>query len=104
MAESIPHLRDLCFSRNSYRLPAEFAVGFVRLHAENWRIAEAHWEKIVQRVLRTDAVEPGASGKRAMHQAVAGAAILLNRTDLRERCPLCKVPYLAKEGEPHAAR
>jgi hypothetical protein len=91
MAEVIPRLRDLCFRRNSYQVPNGFAGDFVKLHAYDWRAAQVHWERIVERVLCTDAVEADATGWRAMHQAVAGAAILLERTDLRDRCPLCTV-------------
>jgi hypothetical protein len=89
MAELIPHLRDLCFSKNGHRVPDGFAGGFVKLHAEDWRRAQAHWEQIVEQVLNTDAVDPEADGRRAMHQAVKAAADLLDSTDLKRRCPMC---------------
>lgn len=99
----IPHLRDLCFGRNRYRVPDGFAFGFVRLHKDDWQVAQRHWERIVQRVLRTDAVEPGATGQRALDQAVPAAAILLNRTDLRTQCPLCKPQFIPDGGERRVA-
>ncbi|MFU8875516.1 DUF6313 family protein [Micromonospora sp. SL4-19] len=89
MGELIPHLRDLCFSRNGHQVPEGFAHAFVKLHGEDWRAAQRHWEQIVELVLDTDAVDPESSGARAIRQAVTAAALLLDRTDLRNRCPLC---------------
>ena len=89
MDELIPHLRDLCFTKNGYDVPVDFAAGFVTLHVEDWRTAQAHWEKIVDLVLGTDAVDRRASGRDAIHQAVRATVILLTRSGLRRRCPFC---------------
>ena len=99
----IPHLQDLCFRRNSFEVPDGFAQSFVKLHAEDWRTAQAHWEKIVELVLDTDAVERSVSGNRAVHQAVRAAAILLSRTDLCHKCPICRLPS-GPQGSGYATR
>jgi hypothetical protein len=90
MPELIPLLRDLCFRRNGYSVPGGFARSFVDLHAEDWQLAQSHWERIVARVLNTDAVSRTAQGGEALRQAVAASAVLLYGSELRHRCPLCK--------------
>lgn len=87
--ELIPHLRDLCFGKNAYGVAPDFPLRFVKLHGEDWRVAQDHWEQIVERVLDTDAVEAHASGKEAIRQAVTATVALLDQTELRRRCPLC---------------
>ncbi len=86
--ELIPLLSDLCFSQNAYQVDGSFVALFVRLHADNWTIAQEHWERIIERVLGTDAVEPEASGKDAMRQAVRATVTQLMLAKF-DRCPLC---------------
>ena len=68
---------------------ADFAAAFLALHAGDDAAAQNHWERIVERVLNTDAVDPRATGRKAMRQAVRATVILLERSDLRGRCPVC---------------
>lgn len=89
MNELIPPLRDLCFARNGYAVPAEFAVSYVRLHDDKWTEAEEHWERLVTQLLDSTAVRPRASPREAMRQAVTAAKVLLYETPLRDRCPYC---------------
>jgi lysophospholipase L1-like esterase len=89
MITTIPRLSDLIYTRNPYGIAGAIAVRFVKLHEEDWQLAQAHWNEIVARVLNTDAVHPNASGATAMYQAVTATARLLDRTDLRDRCPRC---------------
>jgi hypothetical protein len=90
MADAIiPRLEYLCFSKNSFNIKSGFVERFVKQHNEDWGNAEKHWENIVALVLNTDAVDVNASRRRAMQQAVAATVVLLERTDLRERCPVC---------------
>jgi Family of unknown function (DUF6313) len=97
MSELIPRLDSLCYRNGFSRIPASFAVTYVKLHDEDWRAAQNHWERVVARVLDTDVVDPEADGKAAMSQAVGAAAILLDRIATRHgRCPLCvRSPVLA---------
>lgn len=85
----IPRLSDLSFTRNRFCIAEGFAVSFVKLHGEDWLVAERHWVRIVSMVLETDAIAPTASGDEAMYQAVQASVALLDRTDLRDHCPLC---------------
>ena len=85
----IPRLSDLCFTRNRFSVTDGFAVSFIKLHGEDWLLAERHWIRIVSRVLETDAIAPNATGDEALYQAVHASVALLDRTDLRDRCPLC---------------
>jgi hypothetical protein len=89
MSHLIPLLKDLCFVRNGYAVPADFGVYFVKLHDENWSVAQEHWERIVEMVLATDAIHRHLSSRRAMRRAVNVAGVLLSETPLRNRCPLC---------------
>jgi hypothetical protein len=90
VTELIPLLRDLCFRKNKFPgVPEGFARSFISVHAEDWRIAQDHWERIVERVLDTDAVAPEADGEEAVRQAVAAAAELLARLAEGGRCPAC---------------
>jgi hypothetical protein len=89
LTELIPRLSDLCFTHATFDVSNSFVVNFVKLHNGDWRPAQAHWERIVEKVLETDAVERTASGQRAMKQAVAATVELLERTELRSQCPLC---------------
>jgi len=73
-------------------VPAQFVDDFLQVHGHDWDRAQAHWERIVERVLDTDAVAPHATGRRAMQQAVRASVVLLARSDLRGRCPVCTRP------------
>jgi hypothetical protein len=54
-----------------------------------WRAAQDHWEKVVNKVLDTDAIDPGANSDLAMTQAVNVAAELLNPFVQQGYCPQC---------------
>ncbi|WP_328472972.1 DUF6313 family protein [Actinoplanes sp. NBC_00393] len=73
----------------NFNVPNDFVERFVKLHDEEWKTAEEHWEILVSKVLNTDAVDANATRRRAIYQAVAATVTLLERTDLRERCPEC---------------
>lgn len=90
MADLIPRLSDLCFIQNSFNIQHSFAMSFVKLHGDNWRQAEEHWERIVEKVLETDAVERNSSGREAIRQGVEASVHLLEGTELRSCCPLCR--------------
>ena len=88
MTELIPHLKELRESA-SFSVPGGFVQRYVQLHGNDWRAAQSHWELVVERVLDTDAVDPGANGSRAIRQAVAASCVLLEPMAARDRCPLC---------------
>ena len=85
MVEPIPLLRDALNAQRAYDFPVDFAMYFVKLHNDDWRMAQDHWERIVELVLDTDAVSPDATGDRAIRQAVRAAIVLLRGLG---RCPL----------------
>jgi hypothetical protein len=93
----IPHLRDLCYRQNGYGSDPAFAEAFVKAHDNDWREAQDHWERIVEKVLNTDAVDVMASGREAIAQAVTFAAIVLGTTDLKSVCPLCPSAVLESQ-------
>ena len=97
----IPHLRELCYQRNEYEVDPEFVEKFVNLHLGDWRLAQSHWEVIVGMVLNTDAVRPDASGDEAIFQAISATEVLLTRTRLRKRCPVCP-SATARQHSAHA--
>jgi hypothetical protein len=90
MTDLIPHLKELRDS-NGFDISDGFVDRFVELHGNDWRAAQAHWEAVVERVLDTDAVEPSATGRRAIRQAVMASHILLQPMAARNRCPLCAI-------------
>lgn len=79
----------------------DFVRAFVALHDDDWRRAQAHWERVVERVLDTDAVDPRARGRVAIRQAVAATVLLLGRPDLTGRCPVCPPRVPQARGESH---
>jgi hypothetical protein len=90
MSSLIPLLSQV--AETATLLPVDFVDAFVALHGHDWDRAQSHWERIVERVLDTDAVEAHATGGKAMRQAVRATVILLARSDLRGRCPMCTRP------------
>lgn len=99
MNDLIPHLRDLCFTRSGFDVPADFAETYIKLHNGDWEEAQEHWEYIVMRALNTDAVDQRASGLRAMRQAVRAASALIHNSPLQERCPRCPAAEGERRGE-----
>ena len=89
MSELIPRLIGPAPGHGEGGASADFAAAFLALHAGDDAAAQNHWERIVERVLNTDAVDPRATGRKAMRQAVRATVILLERSDLRGRCPVC---------------
>jgi hypothetical protein len=85
----MPRLNDLFKFNNRFNVDCSFVARFLKQHNDDWAAAEKHWEIIVSKVLNTDAVEPSASSRRAIHQAVVATVMLLDGTDLRDRCPVC---------------
>jgi hypothetical protein len=92
MANQIPLLRDLIFGQIGYDVAAGFARQFLALHDDNWRSAEAHWERAVARALNSNAVGRKARGSRALRKAVQATSSHLNSPLMRERCPFCQNP------------
>jgi hypothetical protein len=73
----------------SLGLPTGFVEHWHTAHAGNWNQAEEHWERLVERTLKTDAIDKYASPERAVHQAVAATVILLSHSSVRYQCLLC---------------
>lgn len=103
MSDLIPLLGDLCFARNGFHVQPGFVETFVKLHQssagahEGWRLAQDHWERIVDRALRTNVVSPTATGSDAVMQAVTGVMTVLEPLADRGRCSLCRRPDLLPE-------
>lgn len=90
MTELIPRLRRLAESNDGFDVSEKFVYQFVAVHADDWRIAQSHWELVVARVLDTDAVPREATGRQAMCQAVAASYRLLEQFMSKGVCPLCQ--------------
>src|SRR5689334_18346766 len=94
MSDLIPLLGDLCFARNGFNVTPGFLEAFVRLHQseagahEGWRLAQDHWERVVEHAQRTNVVSPTATGADAVMQAVTGVIVVLEPLAIRSRCPL----------------
>ena len=89
-AVTIPPLKDLLYEQCGFTVPASFTTDFVALHGDDWIPAERDWERTVALVLETDAVDAGATGGRAIKQAVEAAAAFLHDDDFWPWCPICK--------------
>ena len=85
----IPRLEELRNPGNRFNVNGGFVERFVMQHGDDWGTAEKHWEMVVSKVLNTDAVDAGASPRRAIYQAVIASVVLLDGSALRERCPIC---------------
>lgn len=107
MPKLIPHLKDL-HSIGEFTVPATFVEMYVNLHHESgqggapWRTAQQHWERVVERVLLTDAVAPDADGDVAIDQAVTAAVTLLHDLAEKGSCPMC--PPTPPAGRQHVHR
>lgn len=98
MSELIPRLIGPASADGQGWVSAEFAAAFLALHGGDEAATQNHWERIVERVLNTDAVAPRATGRKAMRQAVRATALLLERSDLRGRCPVCAMAARGTDG------
>jgi UDPglucose--hexose-1-phosphate uridylyltransferase len=58
MTDLIPLLARTSTSNGGNQVPSDFVTAFVSLHDHDWNRAQEHWERIVERVLDTDAVDP----------------------------------------------
>jgi Family of unknown function (DUF6313) len=85
----MPRLEELGNPTNRFNVSGSFVERFVKQHSDDWGTAEKHWEIVVSRVLNTDAVDAGASPRRAIYQAVVATVTLLDASALRDRCPVC---------------
>jgi len=90
MGDLIPHLQEIRENPNGYDIPEGFVSTFLKVHGEDWRTAQSHWEVVVEKVLDTDAVDPRATGAKAMRQAVRASYRLLDSMTARSRCPICR--------------
>ncbi|WP_425415306.1 DUF6313 family protein [Pseudonocardia acaciae] len=87
MGKWIPLLSDFCY-QNEFGIEGSFTIAFVRQHHNDWGTAQDHWERIVSRVLDTEAIPTGASGTEAMFHAVRASTVIIDR-DHKGRCPHC---------------
>ncbi|MFI0794954.1 DUF6313 family protein [Micromonospora rubida] len=92
MPDLIPRLQDLVFTKGDIAVREGFAASFVKLHGDDWRQAQDHWERIVAQVLDSTAVDKNASGSEAIRQAVLGTVAVLDQPPMRDRCPICVSP------------
>jgi hypothetical protein len=96
---AIPPLKDLLYEYCGYLVPAGFTPDFVRLHDQNWALADRDWERIVALVLDTDAVDRRATGGQAIKQAVEAAAAFLVDDEVWPWCPICKKATASERTE-----
>ena len=84
----LPHLAEFNFA-NGYGVDRNFLAVFVELHDGRWAVASDHWERSVEYLLDTDAVDPQATPGEAMHQAVVHAVDSVFRR-AKPQCPWCR--------------
>ena len=85
----IPLLGELCRPDNRFTFNPHAGRQFIEVHGRDWRLAQSHLEVIVQDVLTSNAVNPGAYADEVIFEAVTTVSSLLLNTPLGERCPLC---------------
>lgn len=83
----IPRLDRLQYSRHGFEIPHYFAIRFVLRHDGSWKIAQDHWEIIVEKFLKTEESNRNRGPKQAMWEAVLEAAYVLD--GMSGRCPEC---------------
>ncbi|TCO59567.1 DUF6313 family protein [Actinocrispum wychmicini] len=83
----IPRLDRLQYSRHGFEIPHYFAIRFVLRHDGSWKIAQDHWEIIVEKFLTAREADRTRGSKQAMWEAVLEAAYVLD--GMSGRCPRC---------------
>jgi Family of unknown function (DUF6313) len=82
----IPLLDRLQYSRHGFEVPHYFGIRFVLRHHGGWKLAQDHWEIIVERFLTAEA-ERGKGPRQVMWEAVLEASYVLD--GMSGRCPEC---------------
>ena len=75
-----------------WAVPADFAQRWVATHGGDEKLAQDHWERRVEDIGETDAVEKHLTDARATRQAVTAAVILLKHPKVKYACWLCPQP------------
>ncbi|WP_236795083.1 DUF6313 family protein [Amycolatopsis sp. GM8] len=83
----IPLLDRLQYSRHGFEIPHYFAIRFVLRHNGDWKLAQDHWEMIVEKFLLAGESERGKGPRQAMWEAVLEASYVLD--EMSGRCPEC---------------
>ena len=84
---TIPLLDRLQYGRHGFEVPPYFAIRFVLRHNGTWKIAQDHWEIIVEKFLNVDDADQSMGPRQAMWKAVLEAAYVLD--GMSGRCPEC---------------
>ena len=82
----IPLLDRLQYGRHGFEVPQLFGIRFALRHDSNWKIAQDHWERVVEKFLHAEA-ERGKGPKQVMWEAVLEASYVLD--GMSGRCPVC---------------
>lgn len=83
---AIPLLDRLQYGKHGFEVPNYFGIRFALRHKGNWKIAQDHWEIIVERFLNADG-DRGRGPKQVMWEAVLEASYVLD--GMSDRCPEC---------------
>ncbi|MEV4316735.1 DUF6313 family protein [Actinocrispum sp. NPDC049592] len=83
----IPLLDRLQYGRHGFEIPHYFAIRFVMRHDGDWKLAQDHWEIIVERFLNVGEADRGRGPRQVMWEAVLEASYVLD--GMSGRCPLC---------------
>jgi hypothetical protein len=82
----IPLLDRLQYGRHSFEVPHYFGIRFALRHRGDWKIAQDHWEVVVEKFLNAEGIR-GKGPKQVMWEAVLDASYVLD--GMSGRCPEC---------------
>lgn len=82
----IPLLDRLQYGSHGFEVPNYFGIRFALRHGGNWKIAQDHWEIIVEKFLTAEG-ERGKGPRQVMWEAVLEASYVLD--GMPDRCPEC---------------
>ncbi|RZS34397.1 hypothetical protein EV193_109188 [Herbihabitans rhizosphaerae] len=83
----IPRLNWLQYYRHDHDIPDYFALRFAQRHGSDWKLAQDHWEILIERFLTIEAFDRRLGARVVMAQAVSAVAYFLH--GLSGKCPEC---------------
>ncbi|MGW4487965.1 DUF6313 family protein [Amycolatopsis sp. NPDC004368] len=84
----IPLLDRLQYSRHGFEVPHYFGIRFALRHQGDWKLAQDHWEIVVEKFLHVAESDRSRGPRQAMWQAVLEASYVLD--GMSGKCPVCE--------------
>ncbi|KAA9156225.1 hypothetical protein FPZ12_028305 [Amycolatopsis acidicola] len=92
----IPLLSRLQYRKHGFEIPQLFALRFALRHELDWRLAQDHWEIIVEKFLHAGEPDRSKGPRQVMWEAVLEASYVLD--EMSGRCPECAAAQGAPTG------